>query len=77
MSGRRHFAVEVMAPGMAKVLYAGANPGKAEAVVRRMRRDCGWDARWPAPGSVGVVTASTAAEAQAKLWALQDKAGLV
>lgn len=73
----RYFAVEVNAPGVVKRLYGGGNPGKATGVVRRMRSDCGWDARWPEPGSVGVVQAPTWKAGAEKVFAEQKRRGIL
>jgi hypothetical protein len=58
----RYFALESNGGGWFKQLYSGRNISQAQRIVRSMRQN-GWNARWPEPGSVGVVRASSLQEA--------------
>ena len=73
----RHFVYEVNAPGLAKTIYSGKNSGVATARARFLRDRCGWDARWPEPGSVRTVAAPNQAKALEKVFALQIARGIL
>lgn len=54
----KYFVVEVNGIGLVKRLYVGKHAGKAQQVVQDMRRS-GWTEKFPRPGSVGIVKATT------------------